>query len=400
MKETIRDTTVIHSINPSRVTTYLRSKGWHEQQPISDLASVWTLEADSGEFEILLPLKPDLRDFVIRMSEVLQTLASVENRTQLEILRDFRNLLADIIRIRVNHEGIVNGSIPIQEGVQLFNSAKKLIWSAASSVVEPRPYFRGSFGEVNDYMRRLRIGPTEEGSYVLTIISPFAEDSNLSDSFERKVTQTLFQALDIIRLAPQQELSAREGVLNEAVQEGVSANLCEALSRMIDGSGEQGLSFHLRWSKALEIPSNVPAEILFSNEILPAIKEVKQKLKSRRIVSGGKRLKNQRESQEQATLDLTTPISQLSLFSIRTRIEGLVVRLEWSGGDEKAKVTVLSYIEYEEKEVIIELSRAEYLVAIRANLEQHPVICYGNLIEENGSLMLMEPRNFSIASSR
>ncbi|MBO1055060.1 MAG: hypothetical protein HEQ27_00415 [Dolichospermum sp. JUN01] len=390
MKANIQDIDIIKSINPLEVAGYLRTQGWQQKSQINDIASIWTLEVGQGEnVEILLPLNPDFRDFTTRMLEVLQNLEIVEHRSQLEIINNLKTPLAEIIQISVNHSEIINGSIPISQGVQLFESAKKLMWSAASSAVEPRPYFKGSFSEVTDYMQKLRLGHTKEGSYVLTIISPLqVENYQSEDCFERKVTKTLFQALNIISLAPEQKLSERENILDEAIEEGVSANLCDALSHMINTASEPNLSFNLTGSKIIERTSNFPLEIKLNKQILPIITEVKNKLKSRTANLG-----RNKKSIQQHTLIL--PLSSQKLL-FRSTITGLVIKLEWFGGDEKAKVIVITMIENREEEVVIEVNRQDYLIAIQANLDQLPIICNGSLIEENEQLIVREVQKFSI----
>lgn len=390
MKANIQDIDIIKSINPLEVAGYLTTQGWQQKSQINDIASIWTLEVGQGEnVEILLPLNPDFRDFTTRMLEVLQNLEIVEHRSQLEIINNLKTPLAEIIQISVNHSEIINGSIPISQGVQLFESAKKLMWSAASSAVEPRPYFKGSFSEVTDYMQKLRLGHTKEGSYVLTIISPLqVENYQSEDCFERKVTKTLFQALNIISLAPEQKLSERENILDEAIEEGVSANLCDALSHMINTASEPNLSFNLTGSKIIERTSNFPLEIKLNKQILPIITEVKNKLKSRTANLG-----RNKKSIQQHTLIL--PLSSQKLL-FRSTITGLVIKLEWFGGDEKAKVIVITMIENREEEVVIEVNRQDYLIAIQANLDQLPIICNGSLIEENEQLIVREVQKFSI----
>ncbi|MEH2072803.1 MAG: hypothetical protein V7K57_00015, partial [Nostoc sp.] len=338
----------------------------------------------------LLPMNPEFRDFSARMREVLQNLEIVENRSQLEIITNLKTPLAEIIQISVNNSEIINGSIPIYQGVKLFESAKKLMWSAASSAVQPKPYFKGSFSEVTDYMQQLRLGHTKEGSYVLTIISPLKVDSyQSSDCFERKVTRTLFQALNIISSAHDQKLSERENVLNEAIEEGVSANLCDALSQMINNDNDPNLSFNLTCSKALNHPSNIPLEIKLNKQVLSVITEVKNKLKSRKNTLG----------RNQKSILIDTRV--LPLFYkeelLRSTIQGLVIKLEWFGGNEKAKVTIIANIEQQEREVLVEVNRKEYLIAFQANLDQLPIICDGHLIEENELLILREVRNFSLS---
>ncbi|MBW4506699.1 MAG: hypothetical protein KME64_09330 [Scytonematopsis contorta HA4267-MV1] len=72
------------NINPQQVEVYLIAQGWQQQQKIGDKASIWTLD----DFEILLPLKPEIIDFKRRMLEVVETLALQEKRSQIEILGD------------------------------------------------------------------------------------------------------------------------------------------------------------------------------------------------------------------------------------------------------------------------------------------------------------------------
>lgn len=68
-------------IDPQQVETYLVAHGWQQQKKRGDKASIWTLD----DFEILLPLKPEIIDFKRRMAEVVETLALAENRSQIEI---------------------------------------------------------------------------------------------------------------------------------------------------------------------------------------------------------------------------------------------------------------------------------------------------------------------------
>jgi predicted transposase YbfD/YdcC len=89
MKAIVQILDMLQEIPPSRVETYLRSHNWHQQEKIADKASIWTQTNALGqEFEILLPLKPDILDFPRRMSEVLETLALAENRSQIDILSE------------------------------------------------------------------------------------------------------------------------------------------------------------------------------------------------------------------------------------------------------------------------------------------------------------------------
>lgn len=95
MNTIIRDMSILKSINPVEVANYLQTKGWQKQRQIDNISSIWKLTVTPGEeveeVEIFLPLNPEFHDFAARMSDVLQTLQIVENRSQLEIINNFKN---------------------------------------------------------------------------------------------------------------------------------------------------------------------------------------------------------------------------------------------------------------------------------------------------------------------
>ncbi|MFB2979313.1 hypothetical protein [Microseira sp. BLCC-F43] len=89
MKAIVQDPDLLKEIEPLRVADYLQTHNWHQQEKIADKASIWTQTNSLGqEFEILLPLKPEILDFPRRMGEVLETLALAENRSQIDILSE------------------------------------------------------------------------------------------------------------------------------------------------------------------------------------------------------------------------------------------------------------------------------------------------------------------------
>lgn len=87
MKVTVRDAEILKTIEPQQLRDYLQAHGWYEDRPFLDNATIWLKQdSDRGEFEILLPLKQNLGDYVPRIREAIETLEIVENRSQLEIL--------------------------------------------------------------------------------------------------------------------------------------------------------------------------------------------------------------------------------------------------------------------------------------------------------------------------
>lgn len=82
-----QDNEILKTIEPQQLRDYLQAHGWYEDRPFLDHATIWLKQdADQGEFEILLPLRQNLGDYIPRIREAIETLEIAENLSQSEIL--------------------------------------------------------------------------------------------------------------------------------------------------------------------------------------------------------------------------------------------------------------------------------------------------------------------------
>lgn len=64
MKDTIKDSRILKTVNPDVLQAHLQATGWHETGRIyNDAGAIWRLRKDDeNEYEILLPLQHNLED--------------------------------------------------------------------------------------------------------------------------------------------------------------------------------------------------------------------------------------------------------------------------------------------------------------------------------------------------
>ena len=169
MKASIHDKQILETLKPLELATYLRSKGWRQVQAVEDRWATWTKGSD---FEVVLPLTRELGDFVLRMGDTLRTLEVVEDRSQLEILNDLLATSADIMRFRITYAEATDGTIPIEEGAQIVQRARDMVMAGACAAIEKRAVFQTRKpNQAVEYLKKVRMGQTERGSYVVTVIS-------------------------------------------------------------------------------------------------------------------------------------------------------------------------------------------------------------------------------------
>lgn len=374
MRATIRDPLILSKVGPLDLAAYLRTRGWTEQERTAGRFSIWTLGRNGDSFEVLLPLDVGFRDYALRIGELLRTLELVEDRSQLELLADVATSFADLIRVRALADGAHDGRIGLDAGLELMRNAREMMLAAACAAIEPRPHYPSRKPDrAMEYLASLEMGQTERGSYVLSILSPVPpalQGSLFPDAeepFERRVTRTLAEAATAARDAAEE--SAATGQLEpfqRAVQRGVSANLCDALSGLHQAGGGDRLDLGVSWASARRADVSVPAVIHFTRDAANVLREASRIFK---------------ETGAETDFELL----------------GYVIGLKREEGAETGTVTVSGLVDGSLRKVRMELSGAAYERAIEAHKCQQLVRCEGELARESRVFILREPYSFTIA---
>lgn len=375
MKATIRDAATLAAIRPLELSGYLRATGWHQVTHRPNEWASWVSGKESGEeVEALVPLNRRVRDFSARMADLLRALEVVEQRSQLEILRDLLTASADVVRIRFVDSETADGSIPLEEGAVIVQKAKDMLASAACATITPRPYFHARKPkQASEYLRRLRMGQTEQGSYVVTIISPvplgLADQGRLfeiEEPFERRVLVTLANALGATEEAAQEAAaSGNFESFNRAVASGVSANLCDAIVGLSNPEQDRALEVGFSWSRSRPIGAEGVREVVIQPDAIPVIEEAGRLF---------------RETSDREDFELCGP----------------VVKLERPEGIEFGKVTVYGFVDEKPRRVVLELNDPTYHTAVQAHDKRTIVSCTGILVREGNTFRLTDPRGFSL----
>jgi len=382
MKVQIRDREPFERLSPSEVATYLRTEGWREVEHRPDRLSVWVSEADGEQLEILLPLRRTLGDFVLRMAEAVGTLAAKENRSQLEILSDLQTAGADVVRVRFRHANATDGSISLDQGEALVENAREMMLAGACAAVQAKAYYsRRRPEEANRFLRGLRMGQTERGSYILTVYSPVSPSLHSASTtlfgepdppFERRAVTRLANALVALRQATDQAITApSEEIFENVISAGVSANLCSAIVGMngteVQPSDELRISFTYARSRPVEAAT--PREIIIPGDHI-------------RLIDAASRFYRSSAPPEE------------------TDIRGAVVQLrrEEQSGPAAGPVTVMAFVEGKPRRVQITLDEAGHRVALQAYQQGAEIACTGDLVKVGNSWVLQNPKGFSIAA--
>ncbi|MFE2025284.1 hypothetical protein ACFW9V_09035 [Streptomyces hygroscopicus] len=280
---------------PGAVRRYLRSRGWALARD-TGRGQLWELRLDDDTappYEVLVPLERRFRDYAGRITDLVETLSSVEARRPGEVLREMALPSADWQYLRLFPPGPA-GTAPLVDLVPAFAGLRELMTAAAAAAAapEPQPVQPAQKPQrVKDFVAGVRVDQTRVGSYVIVAHTPLPgpasgqeaflfEDMAPSEPFERLVSRRLYAGVVCARRAA--ELTVANDSLDDFGQytaAGLSANLCEALVK-ISGEARSPFSLHFAWSP--DIPVEVPTPpVGLAGPLLEALEEGAKDLKAR-----------------------------------------------------------------------------------------------------------------------
>lgn len=364
------------ALSPLELVSYLRSRGWHEERTLGTRGGVWLLSCPGGEeAEVLLPYDLQLADYSTRMREALKALEAVESRPVADIARDVATSGADLLRFRVTGNNSHEGSLPLEAAPVLAQGVHDLLLAAACATVEPRPvYPTRKPAAALRFMQQARFGQTERGSFTLTVLSPVSPQLSLGDTqeaemeapFERRVVTTLMEATRVAATAATKATSTGDlRAFQQAVPQGLSANLCEALASLTPFCDPaEGLSVSVSWASSRPGPRNVPTRLSVAPATGAVLAEAARLFRS------------------------TTPQPDVE-------VRGVVVKLERAEAQAEGMVTLLALVEGQPRRVEVRLEAEDYAKAARAHMERLAVGCQGELRRRGNLFRLENARQFS-----
>jgi len=352
MKARILDVEALKAISPAALVAFARQQGWTLLDAYGEHADVYTAE---GRPEIILPRTDRLGDYASLVSRLLGIFAEARAQDEPDIYRDLIGADCDVIRVR-SFTDLDGGSIPLDAGVRLVTHARDMLLAAACSARVPQAVHRaGANKAAAEYMEKVRLGQTENGSFVVTLLAPMPPRLEASpegqnhggphDPRERMVSLHLLGALAAAREAAEKALSMGMRAFENAVAAGVSANLCEAVSGLVEDA--ERIDISITWARTRPVAEG-RRTVSFSRSDAGILREAAR------------------------TFRLQQPRPDISLY-------GTVQRLKREHEELDGHVTLKTVFDDHEQTVRAVLDRASYECALRAHQEKRQIVASGDL---------------------
>ena len=363
MKVSIHDRGALLAVSPVALSAYARVAGWSRQEQYRMHSDVYVGEARP---EIIIPRTERLGDYASVVATLIETFANVAGQDELTVYRSLVTADRDVVRVRASESD--DGSVALNDGVDLIGGARDMLLSAACSLRELQPVYRaGANREAADLVKQVRLGQTEQGSFVVTLLTPvvpppipalFPDPDDLNAPIERRMTRRLVEALTAARQATERTAAGDESAFGDAVASGVSANLCEALVRLIEPFPT--LDCGVSWARTR--PVTVPGTVVrFGRADAALLREAARSLRDR----------------------LPRP---------DVRLYGFVRLLKRGEADDDGTIGLVTDIDGQRQSVTAVLGQLDYERAVQAHGDRALVVLAGDLERMGQRWRLLNPR--------
>ena len=350
MEINIRDRNALLAVSPAALSAYARTNGWKRQDAYRVHSDVYGGEARP---EIIVPRTERLGDYASVVAMLIDTFADVADEDALTVYRDLVTADRDVVRVRAGESD--DGSVGLEDGVNLVSGARDLLLSAACSVREPQPVYRpGANREAAELLKRMRLGQTDQGSFVVTLLTPvvpppmptlFPDPHDGNAPIERRTTRRLVEAVAAAQQATERAAAGDDGAFEGTVSSGVSANLCDALVRIIEPFPTLDVGVSWARTRPVAIQGTV---VRFGQADAALLREAASSLRER------------------------APRPDVCLH-------GFVRLLKRGEADDDGTIRLATDIDGRQQSVVVVLGRADYDRAVQAHKDRALVVLAGDL---------------------
>jgi hypothetical protein len=205
-----------------------------------------------------------------------------------QIIQDIKKPSRDVLKVRVVQTKNSVGFLTLDYTARVVQGIKDFLAYGASMETSTAPFLLKPNTAESEFIRTCKFGHTFKGSFGFTVESRIISSQRplpgmealIPLPFGRRVTERVAQGLQLARRAAEEKSSQ---VVVENFKQGLNANMCESLTKMLDSVESIAIEYKLFWSPTWALSDNLPTTaIRLDRSASPYLQEAASKLKHAR----------------------------------------------------------------------------------------------------------------------
>lgn len=368
----------LSSITVPMIKNYLCLQGWKINEKFPN-RKIILFQKD--EFDLTIPINEAFKDYLSRLNDMIETLSIINNEPLNKIIDDILAVNLDRLEFRFVSESSQNGKLPLAYASQCFAALKNLIVSSACAERTLSPKCSRISKSDTSKLDKFQLAQSKVGSYIInidtqiicsevnhdsleqTILAPkentlmntFWEDSS-EHKIVRRINKSIEQVDDIVT----NKISISEAI-EKAYETGITANICDALLELRSEKEDTQIFANFYYATGLG-ENNNQHPLLLSDNHFYVIDDIAKRYRD-----------------EQTYVDVTLR-GQINLLK-RTK---------------ENTIKLLTEIDNQSRNVLVDLSNEDYVLACDAHKESKQVQLTGLLDKSERTWKITDVISFSV----
>lgn len=245
-----------YNFTASSVEKYLLLNGWQRDLNFKNRnLMIFNYEGK----QIAIPASETFDDFYDKVSNVIESIAYIQDKPIIDIIKDIRTSYYDRIEFRIISEFSEQGCLPLSYASECVEGLKDLILYSTCAELKAEPVCVRSTNSAKELLDNFKLAQTEKGSYIFNIDTQVVDETNEqlsmdeyieSPTIEHKVVKRISNSIKQVDNIVKNN-SDFDKIVKDAYITGVTANICDALLKLKPQVGNISIETTVRYASAL-----------------------------------------------------------------------------------------------------------------------------------------------------
>ena len=279
----------LNGITPASIEKYLSFTGWKRDTSFANHKLMVFQNDTEGNLRIAVPATTAISDYIARVYDLILTLSSLTDCAENDIIASLKSAYTDRMQFRIIAESSKNGKIPLDYAARCIEGLKELVLYAACAEEKACPVCVRTFNSAKVNLDKFQFEQTEIGSFIFNVGVQVADEDNEQlflpevnpqpyEPPEHRIVKRIEKAILQIDDVAERKITMSNLVEN-AYEEGITANMCDAISMLKPEDGDIELETSIHYAEAITRAVIPPTVRKFDNIHFALVDDISRRYK-------------------------------------------------------------------------------------------------------------------------
>ena len=279
----------LNGITPASIEKYLSFTGWKRDTSFANHKLMVFQNNTEGNLRIAVPATTAISDYIARVYDLILTLSSLTDCAENDIIASLKSAYTDRMQFRIIAESSKNGKIPLDYAARCIEGLKELVLYAACAEEKACPICVRTFNNAKVNLDKFQFEQTEIGSFIFNVGVQVADEDNEQlflpevnpqpyEPPEHRIVKRIEKAILQIDDVAERRITMSNLVKN-AYEEGITANMCDAISMLKPEDGDIELETSIHYAEAITRAVIPPTVRKFDNIHFALVDDISRRYK-------------------------------------------------------------------------------------------------------------------------